>query len=88
MEDSVWSSLPPINVSSSKSSKPIILTVASMDSASFFRDKSLGADSPISVSATAFTTVFCIFLGLSRCLFIMFVPKSSYSLICQLLYRV
>ncbi|KAL5076913.1 hypothetical protein RYX36_015897 [Vicia faba] len=45
---SVWSSLPPINVSSIKPPKPIILTVASMDSASFFRDKSLGADSPIS----------------------------------------
>ncbi|XP_004503117.1 nicastrin [Cicer arietinum] len=45
---SVWSSLPPINSSSLKPSKPIILTVASMDSASFFRDKSLGADSPIS----------------------------------------
>ncbi|RVW81134.1 Nicastrin [Vitis vinifera] len=38
----------PINVSSSDQSKPVILTVASMDSASFFRDKSLGADSPIS----------------------------------------
>lgn len=45
---SVWSSLPPINISSLKTPKPIILTVASMDSASFFRDKSLGADSPIS----------------------------------------
>lgn len=45
---SVWSSLPPINMSSSYQSKPIILLVASMDSASFFRDKSLGADSPIS----------------------------------------
>ncbi|XP_027337970.1 nicastrin [Abrus precatorius] len=45
---SVWSSLPPINITSLKQSKPIILTVASMDSASFFRDKSLGADSPIS----------------------------------------
>ncbi|KAF5480037.1 hypothetical protein F2P56_000812 [Juglans regia] len=45
---SVWSSLPPINVSSSDQSKPIILTMASMDSASFFRDKSLGADSPLS----------------------------------------
>jgi nicastrin len=45
---SVWSSLPPINVSSPDQSKPVILTVASMDSASFFRDKSLGADSPIS----------------------------------------
>ncbi|KAJ0245631.1 Nicastrin [Hirschfeldia incana] len=45
---SVWSSLPPINVSSSNSRKPILLTVASMDSASFFRDRSFGADSPIS----------------------------------------
>ncbi|KAH9753366.1 Nicastrin [Citrus sinensis] len=45
---SVWSSLPPINMSLSYQSKPIILLVASMDSASFFRDKSLGADSPIS----------------------------------------
>ncbi|XP_008457115.1 nicastrin isoform X1 [Cucumis melo] len=45
---SVWSSLPPINTSSSDQSKPVILTVASMDSASFFRDKSIGADSPIS----------------------------------------
>ncbi|XP_062079985.1 uncharacterized protein LOC133784720 [Humulus lupulus] len=44
----VWSSLPPLNISSSDQGKPIILTVASMDSASFFRDKSLGADSPIS----------------------------------------
>ncbi|XP_062119081.1 nicastrin-like [Humulus lupulus] len=45
---SVWSSLPPLNISSSDQGKPIILTVASMDSASFFRDKSLGSDSPIS----------------------------------------
>ncbi|KAG5529736.1 hypothetical protein RHGRI_030199 [Rhododendron griersonianum] len=45
---SVWSALPPVNTSSSDSSKHIILAVASMDSASFFRDKSLGADSPIS----------------------------------------
>ncbi|XP_028800506.1 nicastrin [Neltuma alba] len=45
---SVWSSLPPINISSFDHSKPIILTMASMDSASFFRDKSLGAESPIS----------------------------------------
>ncbi|XP_010528573.1 PREDICTED: nicastrin isoform X2 [Tarenaya hassleriana] len=45
---SVWSSLPPINVSSANNGKPIVLTVASMDSASFFRDKSFGADSPIS----------------------------------------
>ncbi|KAF6144682.1 hypothetical protein GIB67_006174 [Kingdonia uniflora] len=47
-EGSVMSSLPPINITSSKRSKPIILAVASMDSASFFRDKSLGADSPLS----------------------------------------
>lgn len=45
---SVWSSLPSINNSSTNHSKPIILTVASMDSASFFRDKNLGAESPIS----------------------------------------
>ncbi|KAL9260542.1 Nicastrin-like protein, partial [Drosera capensis] len=48
MQDSVWSSLPPISASSSESSKTIILAVTSMDSASFFRDKSFGADSPIS----------------------------------------
>ncbi|KAL0725857.1 hypothetical protein Bca4012_040456 [Brassica carinata] len=45
---SVWSSLPPIDVSSSNNRKPIVLTVTSMDSASFFRDRSFGADSPIS----------------------------------------
>ncbi|GAB2212538.1 hypothetical protein Drorol1_Dr00020511 [Drosera rotundifolia] len=45
---SVWSSLPPISASSSESSKTIILAVTSMDSASFFRDKSFGADSPVS----------------------------------------
>ncbi|KAJ7960071.1 Nicastrin [Quillaja saponaria] len=45
---SVWSSLPPIKISSLDQSKPVILAAASMDSASFFRDKSLGADSPIS----------------------------------------
>ncbi|CAN0913855.1 At3g52640/At3g52650 [Linum grandiflorum] len=45
---SVWSSLPPINISSSNKAKPAILTVASMDAASFFRDRSLGAESPIS----------------------------------------
>ncbi|CAL5368260.1 unnamed protein product [Camellia sinensis] len=45
---SVWSALPPIKTLSSESSKRTILTVASMDSASFFRDKSPGADSPIS----------------------------------------
>ncbi|XP_055828561.1 nicastrin isoform X2 [Solanum dulcamara] len=45
---SVWSALPPIIASSSKKAKPMILTVASMDAASFFRDDSVGADSPIS----------------------------------------
>lgn len=48
----MWSALPPIQDLSSESSKRIILATASMDSASFFRDKSLGADSPISVSST------------------------------------
>lgn len=69
MEGSVWSSLPPINSSSKEQSKPIILTVASMDSASFFRDKSLGADSPISVSACGSTTVSLFVI----CSFMMFV---------------
>lgn len=54
---SVWSSLPPINTSSSDQSKPVILTVASMDSASFFRDKSIGADSPISGLITLLAAV-------------------------------
>ncbi|KAL1820444.1 hypothetical protein ACET3Z_015313 [Daucus carota] len=45
---SVWSALPPIDTTFSTQSKPIILAVTSMDAASFFRDKSLGADSPIS----------------------------------------
>ncbi|KAK1286999.1 Nicastrin [Acorus calamus] len=48
MQGSVWSSLPPINISSVKAPKPILLAVTSMDSASFFRDKSLGADSSVS----------------------------------------
>lgn len=58
MKGSVWSSLPPLNISSSDQGKPIILTVASMDSASFFRDKSLGADSPISVSFKSYHVAF------------------------------
>ncbi|PKA47187.1 Nicastrin [Apostasia shenzhenica] len=45
---SVWSALPPINTTI-ELAKPIVLVVASMDSASFFRDLNLGADSPISV---------------------------------------
>ncbi|KAL5721918.1 hypothetical protein ACHQM5_005503 [Ranunculus cassubicifolius] len=46
---SVLSSLPPINtITEQTMTKPIILAVASMDSASFFRDKSPGADSPLS----------------------------------------
>ncbi|KAK4767492.1 hypothetical protein SAY86_015242 [Trapa natans] len=45
---SVWSALPPINVSHINQPKPIILAMASMDSASFFRDRNLGAESPIS----------------------------------------
>ncbi|KAJ3694869.1 hypothetical protein LUZ60_000246 [Juncus effusus] len=53
---SVWSSLPPINISS-KNAKPIVLVVASMDSASFFRDNNLGADSPISGLIALLTAV-------------------------------
>ncbi|CAA0814554.1 Nicastrin [Striga hermonthica] len=45
---SVWSALPPIKTSSQLNGKPIVLVMTSMDSASFFRDKSLGAESPIS----------------------------------------
>ncbi|KAK6154117.1 hypothetical protein DH2020_013756 [Rehmannia glutinosa] len=45
---SVWSALPPINISSPLKAKPVVLTMTSMDSASFFRDKNLGAESPIS----------------------------------------
>ncbi|KAL6537670.1 hypothetical protein OROHE_012297 [Orobanche hederae] len=45
---SVWSALPPINISSPLEAKPIVLAMTSMDSASFFRDQSLGAESPIS----------------------------------------
>ncbi|XP_051147065.1 nicastrin [Andrographis paniculata] len=45
---SVWSALPPINNLTSPKEKPILLAMTSMDSASFFRDKSLGAQSPIS----------------------------------------
>ncbi|KAI5082078.1 hypothetical protein GOP47_0001821 [Adiantum capillus-veneris] len=44
---SVWSALPPVKASSS-SNKKLVLAIASMDSASFFRDKTLGADSPLS----------------------------------------
>uniref|UniRef100_A0A803MZ88 Nicastrin n=1 Tax=Chenopodium quinoa TaxID=63459 RepID=A0A803MZ88_CHEQI len=48
MQGSVWSSLPPIIQSSLDVTKPIILAMGTMDSASFFRDKGLGADSPLS----------------------------------------
>ncbi|CAA7401371.1 unnamed protein product [Spirodela intermedia] len=44
---SVWSSLPPVNTSAGPS-KPLIFVMASQDSASFFRDKSVGADFPLS----------------------------------------
>lgn len=49
---SVWSSLPPVKASSS-SEKKVVLAITSMDSASFFRDKTLGADSPLSVSISS-----------------------------------
>lgn len=45
---SVWSSLPPINATSGKPPKSILLVMASMDSGSFFRDISFGADSSLS----------------------------------------
>ncbi|KAH0468003.1 hypothetical protein IEQ34_003036 [Dendrobium chrysotoxum] len=45
---SVWSSLPPIKTTSVEPPKSIILVMAAMDSGSFFRDVSFGADSPLS----------------------------------------
>ncbi|XP_042398204.1 nicastrin-like [Zingiber officinale] len=54
---SVWSSLPPINVSSKEPPKPIIMVVASQDSASLFRDLSLGAESSISGLIALLTAV-------------------------------
>lgn len=69
MKGSVWSSLPPIKTSSDQG-KPIILTVASMDSASFFRDKSLGADSPISVGFKSFMPPFMLKIDFSIIIFL------------------
>ncbi|KAG6497136.1 hypothetical protein ZIOFF_045024 [Zingiber officinale] len=57
MQGSVWSSLPPINVSSKEPPKPIIMVVASQDSASLFRDLSLGAESSISGLIALLTAV-------------------------------
>uniref|UniRef100_A0A0E0K513 Nicastrin n=1 Tax=Oryza punctata TaxID=4537 RepID=A0A0E0K513_ORYPU len=54
---SVWTSLPLISNSSTKHQKPIIMVTASQDSASFFRDRSLGADSPISGLIALLTAV-------------------------------
>lgn len=54
---SVWSALPPIDTTLSTQSKPIILAVTSMDAASFFHDKSLGADSPVSGLITLLAAV-------------------------------
>ena len=45
----MWSSLPPIKIASEASAKPLIMVMASQDSASFFRDKSVGAEFPLSV---------------------------------------
>ncbi|KAM0927258.1 hypothetical protein ACQ4PT_003316 [Festuca glaucescens] len=53
---SVWASLPPMS-NASKHQKPVIMVVASQDSASFFRDRSLGADSPISGLIALLTAV-------------------------------
>ncbi|XP_044951706.1 nicastrin [Hordeum vulgare subsp. vulgare] len=54
---SVWASLPPMSNASKEHQKPIIMVVASQDSASFFRDRSLGADSPISGLIALLTAV-------------------------------
>ena len=50
LKGSVWASLPPIKNGSTEHQKPIVLAITSQDSASFFRDRSIGSDSPISVS--------------------------------------
>ncbi|KAL3698397.1 hypothetical protein R1sor_012473 [Riccia sorocarpa] len=44
---SVWSALPPLNASA-PTENPIVLVIAAMDSASFFRDATPGADSSLS----------------------------------------
>ncbi|KAL6912167.1 hypothetical protein ACP4OV_000972 [Aristida adscensionis] len=54
---SVWASLPPFRNASMNHQKPIIMAIASQDSASFFRDRSLGADSPISGLIALLTAV-------------------------------
>uniref|UniRef100_A0ACD5ZEA0 Uncharacterized protein n=1 Tax=Avena sativa TaxID=4498 RepID=A0ACD5ZEA0_AVESA len=54
---SVWASLPAMSNESMKHQKPIIMVVASQDSASFFRDRSLGADSPLSGLIALLTAV-------------------------------
>ncbi|KAK3159038.1 hypothetical protein QOZ80_2AG0144890 [Eleusine coracana subsp. coracana] len=54
---SVWASLPPIKNASAEHQKPIILAIASQDASSFFRDRSLGADSPISGLIALLTAV-------------------------------
>ncbi|AQK55162.1 Nicastrin-like precursor [Zea mays] len=54
---SVWTSLPPLNNGSTEHPKPLILAIASQDSASFFRDRSLGSDSPISGLIALLTAV-------------------------------
>lgn len=54
---SVWTSLPPIKNGSTVLQKPVVLAIASQDSASFFRDRSLGSDSPISGLIALLTAV-------------------------------
>ncbi|XP_039791374.1 nicastrin-like isoform X3 [Panicum virgatum] len=54
---SVWASLPPIKNGSTEHPKPIILAITSQDSASFFRDRSIGSDSPISGLIALLTAV-------------------------------
>lgn len=55
---SVWSALPPLDPSPAVS-KPLVVAMAAMDAASFFRDSCPGAESPISVRSGAWG-----FLGL------------------------
>ncbi|AQL03533.1 Nicastrin [Zea mays] len=57
MQGSVWTSLPPLKNGSTEHLKPLILAIASQDSASFFWDRSLGSDSPISGLIALLTAV-------------------------------
>lgn len=82
LKGSVWSALPPIDLSSSPKEKPTVLVITSMDSASFFRDKSLGAESPISVCCVPVFKL--LLLGQSASLYLYFFFSNGQGLIALL----